>query len=116
MPCRNGSNFQWEDGSAQPALIPSGQDYAGSGYSHWGITSAYDAEPNNAGNTNEQCVSALGNPFSAFQQYHYFNGSTTADKNSSSNYVRTYSDLDVYAWNDDGCSSPLPYICELTGA
>ena len=34
---RNLSNFHWEDGSAQPTIMPSGKGLTGPGYSHYGF-------------------------------------------------------------------------------
>ena len=45
--------FAWEDGAPAPALHPSGKDYEGVGYSHWGlyynsgVLSNQGSEPNN---------------------------------------------------------------------
>jgi hypothetical protein len=75
--CRNASSFAWEDNStALPTVVPSGRDYAGPAYSHWGRAGWSPAEPN--GNNTEFCALA------GSIQYAYFNGLTLADRVSSS--------------------------------
>jgi hypothetical protein len=70
---RNNTGFSWEDNStALPTLVPSGQDYTGPAYSHWGKVGNNPAEPN--GDNTEFCALAGSN------MYTYFSGTSQFDR------------------------------------
>jgi hypothetical protein len=107
-------NFAWEDSAPAPSLHPSGQDYDGVGYSHWGwINSFLAVEPNNAGATNQQCTMA----WSAHLIFSYFSGPETyAARRVATNYVKeSNSTRNLWSWNDRPCTETGPFICEHTG-
>jgi hypothetical protein len=70
---RNSTGFSWEDNStARPTLLPSGRDYTGPAYSHWGKVGNSPAEPN--GDGREFCALAGSN------MYTYFGGGALSDR------------------------------------
>ena len=113
--------FRWEDNqTTTPALNPSGQNYDGPGYSHWSIHNASggtvgtNPDPNNAGNSNQQCVAAT----TYHVAFSYYTGPfTTAGRNLFANYIKdANSSRNLVGWNDRTCTESFPYICELVGA
>lgn len=111
--------FAWEDGSTPPSLNPSGQNYDGPGYSHWstynivGSTKGSSPDPNNAGNSNQQCAAAT----TYHVAFSYYAGPfTTAGRNLFSNYIKdANSSRNLIGWNDRPCTELYTYICELVG-
>jgi hypothetical protein len=111
----NKNAFQWEDGAPAPSLHPSGKDYEGVGYSHWGwINTFLGVEPNNAGATNQQCAMTWASTHLVFS---YYSGQQTyADRRVTSNYVQEANTTrNLWSWNDRPCTETAPYICEHTG-
>jgi hypothetical protein len=67
--------FAWEDGMPTPALNPSGKDFEGAGYSHYGLNIAgVYGEPNNGNDANEQCIAAHAGSIT----FSYYSGPFTA--------------------------------------
>ena len=87
---RNASAFAWDDNStARPTLLPSGKEYMGPAYSHWGKVGSNPAEPN--GNGNEFCALAGSN------MYMYFAGATLDDR-----VGRVFGTFEDHAFLQDG--------------
>lgn len=111
----NRNAFAWEDGSAKPALNPSGQAYEGAGYSHWGLYTGGPSagEPNNAGGSNQQCVASTA----SHTEFAYYSGAfTSTARRNAANYIKEVNDsLNVWSWNDRVCSESYVYICEFDG-
>jgi hypothetical protein len=111
--------FRWEDTmTPAPALNPSGQNYDGPGYSHWSIynvsgATGYNPDPNNAANSNQQCVAAT----TYHVAFSYYAGPfTTAGRTLFANYIKdANSSRNVVGWNDRNCAESFPYVCELVG-
>lgn len=99
----------WADGSGSPANLPSGKDYSGADYAHWGLLGS-TAEPDSSG----QCVSAQAPEDFGFMPYAYFTGT---NKTNAAAYVRFFDEqqYDVNAWADEACTNTRMAICELTG-
>ena len=109
--CRSASAFQWEDGSTSPSVIPSGQGFTGEGWSHWGLSITGNiSEP-----SGDDLCAATGDLKSGKSLiYSYFNGTTVANKNSSTRYNISYTSQDLMGWIDVPCNITNAYICELT--
>ena len=121
-----------------PNLVPSGSNYSGSGYSHWGGRvaengSSFMPEPNSGSslgpNLVEPCCMAVDSRrWREHEPYAYFAGSSVDHRVSTeSKYMRFYDDRDLFGWHDGFCSLEqyAPWvapssldsiaICELTG-
>ena len=110
-----------------PNLVPSGSNYNGSGYSHWGGKvagngSSFNPEPQGSllpnGTSSEPCVIAVATrPYADQVPYAYLLGSSASDRISAvSKYFRAYDDQDLWGWQDVWCDWGAAAICELTGA
>ena len=90
--------FRWEDNSPNPALNPSGQNYDGAGYSHWGMlaVNAVGGEPNNGGAVNQQCAAA----HSISLAFSYYSGPFTAPSRTDvKNYIQeSNSSRNLWSW------------------
>jgi hypothetical protein len=111
----NRNAFTWEDGSTKPALNPSGQNYEGAGYSHWGLWArgTADPEPNNAQASNQQCVASTDYHY----EFAYYSGAfTSTARRNPANYIKESNEsLNVWGWNDRACTESYVYICEFEG-